>query len=116
MEGPCGKGQLDNDDALDFVGGVGNAPEAEMSSRLPAALSLPEGYLEAREGSSAIVAATLVAARNGCAVESSTVVDLLASRDRVCWRGAAPVDPVGLAESRRRRWPGWRRKGFPHLC
>ncbi|HYZ29414.1 MAG TPA: DUF4259 domain-containing protein [Thermoleophilaceae bacterium] len=52
-------GPLDNDDALDFLGDLEEAPDALGALR--EALTLPAGYLEAPDGSIAIAAAAAVA-------------------------------------------------------
>jgi hypothetical protein len=74
-------GPFDNDDALDFVGTLADAPDDETHRRLLEALTLSEGYLELPEANEAIAAAGLVAAWNGWPVDAGSVLDLVDSRE-----------------------------------
>jgi len=75
--GAWGSGPFDNDDAMDFVGDLANGSTAEVVARLREALALPDDYVESPEGSSAVAAAALVAARLGYNPGNPTVADLL---------------------------------------
>jgi Domain of unknown function (DUF4259) len=65
LVGAWGSGPFDNDDAADFVEDLQGVATAGLAQRLPAALALPEGYLQMDDASVAVAAAALVAASNG---------------------------------------------------
>ena len=75
--GAWGSGPFDNDDAMDFVGGLADAPGADLVVLLGEALKLPQDYVESPEGSNAVAAAALIAARRGYNADNPTVADLL---------------------------------------
>jgi len=78
--GAWGSGPFENDDAMDFVGALAGAPASETLPRLARALSLPEGYVESPDGSTAVAASALVAARRGYEITDPTASALLADR------------------------------------
>ncbi len=77
--GAWGSGPFDNDDAMDFVGDLADGSTAHLVTRLREALALSDDYVESPEGSSAVAAAALVAARRGYDSDNPTVADLLAA-------------------------------------
>jgi hypothetical protein len=64
---------------MDFVGDLADGPADELVARLRETLALPDDYVESPEGSSAVAAAALVAARRGYNPDNPTVADLLAA-------------------------------------
>ncbi len=68
--GAWGAGPFENDDALDFLGELGELPADDVAGRLEAALAVAaQGYLELPEASAAIAAAGLIAVARGAAFE-----------------------------------------------
>ena len=77
--GAWGSGPFENDDAMDFVGDLADGSTADLVAQLREALALPDDYVESPEGSSAVAAAALIAARRGYDADNLTVADLLAA-------------------------------------
>src|SRR5215831_7849919 len=100
--GAWGPGPFDNDEALDFIGSIGQAGPGTIEQRLIDAFdsvlnaeSYHEDYIEVQVMSTAIAAAALVAAANGGPEPDSPAVE--------GWLENAPFapDPDTIAQARR---------------
>ena len=96
--GAWGDGIFENDDAMDFIGDLAEAPAnapSELSERFEAVEG--EEYVESPDGTEALAAAAIVsAARDGSPVKPDEVVGRVPREDR-------PARP--RRTSRRPRWP-----------
>jgi hypothetical protein len=86
-------GPFDNDDALDFIDDLAEAPEWRTVVQALDHVTKQAGYLEAPEGQTAVAAAAIVAAAVGLAVLPDNHQDLKAAL------GAPPEGAVALARS-----------------
>jgi len=87
-------GPFDNDDALDFVDDLAEAPEWRTVVQALDHVIKQAGYLEAPEGSIAVAAAAIVAASVG---EASILPD--SHQGLTAALGAAPDGAIALARS-----------------
>ena len=87
-------GPFDNDDALDFVDDLAEAPEWRTVVQALDYVTKQAGYLEAPEGSIAVAAAAIVAASVG---DVTILPD--SHRDLKAALGKAPEGAVALARS-----------------
>lgn len=83
--GAWGTGPFENDDAMDFVGALSDAPPSESERLLRAALADvvdTDGYLDAGPGLVGVAAAALLAAATGAYEVTTTpsVADLVVDR------------------------------------
>ncbi|MDP9395197.1 MAG: DUF4259 domain-containing protein [Actinomycetota bacterium] len=82
--GAWGTGPFENDDAMDFVGDLSDAPASETDRLLRSALAAAvdtDDYLEAPQACTAIAAAAIVAAATGAyETNSEAVADLVVNR------------------------------------
>lgn len=92
--GTWATGPFDNDEAMDFVGDLAEAPDWRTVVQMLDHVTRQAGYLEAPEGEIAVAAAAIVAASVGA-------VTILpdSHRDLKAALGAAPEGAVGLARS-----------------
>ena len=87
-------GHFDNDDALDFIDDLAEAPDWRTVVQALDYVTKQAGYLEAPEGSIAVAAAAIVAASVG---DASILPDN--HQDLKAALGAAPEGAIGLARS-----------------
>ncbi|WP_426043858.1 DUF4259 domain-containing protein [Caulobacter sp. DWR3-1-2] len=87
-------GLFDNDEAMDFVGDLAEAPDWRTVVQMLDHVTKTAGYLEAPEGEIAVAAAAIVAASIG---DVTILPD--SHRDLKTALGAAPDGAVALARS-----------------
>ena len=87
-------GLFDNDEAMDFVGDLAEAPEWRTVVQMLDHVTKTAGYLEAPEGEIAVAAAAIVAASVG---DVTILPD--SHRDLKAALGKAPEGAVALARS-----------------
>ncbi|MBC7667050.1 DUF4259 domain-containing protein [Caulobacter sp. DWR2-3-1b2] len=87
-------GLFDNDEAMDFVGDLAEAPDWRTVVQMLDHVTKTAGYLEAPEGEIAVAAAAIVAASVG---DVTILPD--SHRDLKTALGAAPDGAVALARS-----------------
>ncbi|CAN5460425.1 hypothetical protein BH10PSE4_BH10PSE4_29280 [soil metagenome] len=87
-------GLFDNDEAMDFVGDLAEAPDWRTVVQMLDHVTKQAGYLEAAEGEIAVAAAAIVAASVG---EVTILPD--SHRDLKAALGKAPDGAVALARS-----------------
>jgi hypothetical protein len=87
-------GLFDNDEAMDFIGDLAEAPDWRTVVQMLDHVTRQAGYLEAPEGEIAVAAAAIVAA---CVGDVTILPD--SHRDLKAALGAAPDGAVALARA-----------------